>query len=125
MNAVADATIGGAFPASAAAAAAQQNLLKRFMFYFERYNNHVRSVKLAQKTTSDAVLKSAALQEQNGTGSNAVQFLIDAVNTIIDTKRALACCYGESVDSYAAAAAAVSAIAAAAIHRLPHLQINY
>lgn len=75
-----------------------KNDLKRYMFYFERYENHRKSIKFAEATRMKAEDKMVKVQRA-GVGLkslNDVQFVLDGVDEIIEGRRVLqwTYCYG-------------------------------
>jgi len=63
--------------------------LRRYQFYFTRYENHQKSIKFAERIRVDAEKKMNKMQDMEGTSLNQVAFLLDAVNTVIDCRRLL------------------------------------
>jgi len=72
-----------------AAAATAQNELKKYMFYWSRFDNHAKSIKFAEKTRKAAEERMSQLQSLKGTNLLEVQFLVDASNCVISNKRIL------------------------------------
>lgn len=70
-----------------------RNELHKYMFFFQRYDNHMKSVKFANKQLIATQQRAELLQTVAGAGLQYVAFLLDAVNTVICTKRVLAWCY--------------------------------
>jgi hypothetical protein len=63
--------------------------LRRYQFYFTRFENHQKSIKFAERIRVDAEKKMNKMQDMEGTSLNQVAFLLDAVNTVIDCRRLL------------------------------------
>jgi len=63
--------------------------LRRYQFYFTRFENHQKSIKFAERIRADADKKMHKMQDMEGTSGSQVAFLLDAVNTVIDCRRLL------------------------------------
>jgi len=63
--------------------------LKRYVHYFNRYDNHNKSIIFAEKTRKLAEKKMDKLQNISGSGLQGVQFLLQAVNSVIENRRLL------------------------------------
>jgi ariadne-1 len=63
--------------------------LRRYQFYFTRFENHQKSIKFAERIRVDAEKKMNKMQDMEGTSLNQVTFLLEAVNTVIDCRRLL------------------------------------
>jgi ariadne-1 len=63
--------------------------LRRYQFYFTRFENHQKSIKFAERIRVDAEKKMNKMQDMEGSSLNQVHFLLEAVNTVIDCRRLL------------------------------------
>jgi len=63
--------------------------LRRYQFYFTRFENHQKSIKFAERIRADAEKKMNKMQDMEGSSMNQVHFLLEAVNTVIDCRRLL------------------------------------
>ncbi len=72
-----------------AAAESAKNSLAKYIHYFNRFDNHQKSIKFAEKTRFEADQRMTKLQSMKGVGVQAVSFLLDAVNSIIRCRRVL------------------------------------
>jgi ariadne-1 len=70
-----------------------RKLLARYVHFFDRYNAHNGAIAFAQKTRNAASNKMTHLQELKGTNVKDVEFLVEAVNSIIECRRVLAWTY--------------------------------
>lgn len=70
-----------------------ENELQKYMYYFSRFDNHAKSILFAEKTRAEAETKMEMLQAIANAGPKAVQFLIEAVNSIIESRRILSWTY--------------------------------
>jgi len=63
--------------------------LNKYLHYWERFDNHNKSIKFAQKTLQEAEARMQALQLIKGANLLEVKFLPDSVRTVIENKRIL------------------------------------
>ena len=63
--------------------------LDRYMHFFERFNNHNRSRKFADKTMQDIQVKREVLHEVKGYRIEETDFMVKAAKCIIDSRRVL------------------------------------
>ncbi|MES1909875.1 MAG: hypothetical protein MHM6MM_002562 [Cercozoa sp. M6MM] len=63
--------------------------LQRYIFYYSRFDNHARSMRFAEKTLKETEKRMKRLQDMKGSGALDVQFLINAVATVIECRRML------------------------------------
>jgi len=63
--------------------------LDKYMHYYTRYMEHSRSLNFANKTRADAEKRMTDLQQKGGHGWIDVQYIMDAVNQVIENRRAL------------------------------------
>lgn len=70
--------------------------LNRYIFYFERYNNHFRSEKLARELRPVVTLKVKQLHELKHYPQIELEFLFNGVESIIKCRQVLkyTYCYG-------------------------------
>jgi ariadne-1 len=68
-------------------------LLERYVHFFDRFTAHEGAVAFAKKTLESAHRRSEQLAELKGSGPKAVEFLTDAVGTIMQCRRVLAWTY--------------------------------
>lgn len=66
-----------------------RNALEKYMFYFSRYDNHNKSIKFAEETRKQAEDTMGKLQDRLGTNYQDVQFVLKAVNAVIECRRVL------------------------------------
>jgi ariadne-1 len=59
------------------------------MFYFTRFDNHDKSIRFAQETRKKAEVVMGRLQDKLGTSYQDVQFVLQAVNAVIECRRVL------------------------------------
>ena len=75
--------------ASEARREAAKHELDRYMHYFERYNNHNRARKYADKTLEEIKRKRAELHDKKGFRIEETDFMLEAAKCIIDSRRVL------------------------------------
>jgi ariadne-1 len=83
---------GAAAFAEEAKAEDARSALQKYMFYFTRFDNHDKSIKFAQETRKKAEGIMGKLQDKLGTSYQDVQFVLHAVNAVIEVSRCLTCC---------------------------------
>ena len=71
------------------ARAAAKHELDRYMHFFERYTNHNRARKFADKTMADIQVKRELLHLIKSYRLEETEFLVEAANCIIDSRRVL------------------------------------
>jgi len=69
---------------------------RRYQFYYGRWDHYRNSVKFAERIKENAEKRMDALQNMKGSGSTAVQFLLDAVETVIACRKLLEWSYAWS-----------------------------
>lgn len=65
------------------------NTLNRYLHYFSRFDNHAKAVKFAEKTLVHTEARMKELQDLKGVGFMDVQFLLNAVTTVISCRYVL------------------------------------
>jgi ariadne-1 len=63
--------------------------LNRYLHYFSRFDNHAKAVKFAEKTLVQTEQRMRELQDLKGVGFMDVQFLLNAVTTVISCRHVL------------------------------------
>jgi len=63
--------------------------LRRYQFYYTRFENHQKSIKFAERMVADTEKKMNKMQDMEGVNLQQVQFLLDAVLTVIECRRLL------------------------------------
>ncbi len=63
--------------------------LERYHHYYNRYHNHDQALKFASKQREDAVVKMREMQEKNTEAWIDVQYVMDAVETVVACRRVL------------------------------------
>lgn len=63
--------------------------LQRYLHYFTRFDNHAKAVKFAERTLSQTENRMKELQDLKGVGFMDVQFLLNAVKTVISCRGVL------------------------------------
>jgi ariadne-1 len=63
--------------------------LNRYLHYFSRFDNHAKAVKFAEKTLVQTEVRMRELQDLKGVGFMDVQFLLNAVTTVISCRHVL------------------------------------
>lgn len=66
-----------------------KNALQRYLHYFQRFDNHDKAMKYAQRTLKECDDKMKELQNLKGGGFNDVQFLVTGVHQVIECRRLL------------------------------------
>jgi ariadne-1 len=73
-----------------------RNELKRFNHFSDRFIAHIKSVRFAQDTLTKALERSEVLQTLKGTGPQYTDFILKAVEQVINCRRVLAWTYAFS-----------------------------
>jgi len=63
--------------------------LRRYQFYYTRFENHMKAIKFAERMVADTEKRMNKMQDMGGASLNQVSWLLDAVNTVIDCRRLL------------------------------------
>lgn len=79
-------------PYSSGGDAKDNNESNRYLFYYERFFNHKESLKIAEDLRTKTQAKMARMVEE-GVHVRGVQFLLDAVEVVIESRRVLAWTY--------------------------------
>lgn len=70
-------------------AARAQNELQRFIHFFDRFNNHAKAIKFAEPLRKEAADRMVKLEQLRGGGGRDVEYLLTAINTVIDSHHTL------------------------------------
>jgi ariadne-1 len=79
-------------PYSGGGNASDQNDSNKYLFYYERYFNHKESLRVAEDLRVKTQVKMAQMVKE-GVHARGVQFLLDAVEVVIESRRVLAWTY--------------------------------
>jgi len=66
-----------------------KNELQKYLHYFQRFDNHMKARKFAQKNLAKTMSRMKDLQELKGGGFSDVSFLQEAVDTVIVCRQLL------------------------------------